>query len=473
MALNRREFLRVAAGGVAALSSRCRSVMAGVKEPGGARPNFIVIMADDLGAKELSCYGNEQHRTPHLDRLAETGVRFETCYAAPICHPTRFMIMTGQYGCHNGVYNFAGRRGGPEAGSAVEDMGANHVTFAEVVKQRGYATGLAGKWQLSGQLPTMIHECGFDEYCVWAYLHYLPDGVKHTGGWENPDKPARYWHPSILKDGEYMPTEPDDYGPDIYTDFLIDFLKRHKQGPFFFYYPMCLTHAPHLPTPDNVRPEDDRNRGKAEHFKGAVEYVDKLIGRIVAALDDLGLRENTIIFFTGDNGTGGSGKGQPTELGARVPMIVNGPGLVEPRGASGELTDLSDILPTLADFAGASLPENRVIDGRSYAAYLRGETDQTRDWIFSFIGDRRILRTKRWLLEDNSPLHYGKLFDCGDSRDGAGYKDVTKSDDPEVADVKKRFEGLLTELPAPYVPTEGPAAGAKGRKLKKLLKKAK
>jgi arylsulfatase A len=98
-------------------------------------PNFLVILGDDLGAKELCCYGNTKHRTPNLDRLAQTGVKFETCYATPICHPTRVEILTGQYGCHNGVYNFAGRRGGPEADSPVEDIGANHITFAEVLKK--------------------------------------------------------------------------------------------------------------------------------------------------------------------------------------------------------------------------------------------------------------------------------------------------------------------------------------------------
>ena len=460
--MDRRRFLALTAGGMAGLASGCVSSEDRGEKPGGRPPNLIVIMADDLGAKELACYGNAQHKTPHLDHLAETGVRFETCYAAPICHPTRFMIMTGQYGCHNGVYQFAGRRGGPEPDSPVEDIGANHVTFAEVLKERGYATALAGKWQLSGKLPTMIYECGFDEYCIWAYRHYLPEGLEHTGGWENPDKPARYWHPCILTNAKYTPTKPDDYGPDIYTDFLIDFMKRHRDRPFFLYYPMCLTHSPHVRTPDNIHLDDKPYARVEEKFRGAVEYTDKLIGRIAAALDELGLRENTVVLFTGDNGTGGSGKGQPTELGARVPMIVNGPGIVKPRGATDELTDLSDILPTLAGLAGAAVPQDRPIDGHSYASFLRGETDHTRDWIFSFIGDRRILRTKRWLLEDNSPLHYGRLYDCGDSRDGSGYENVTESDDPEALAVKKRFNGLLEDLPAPLLEEEGGAAQKKG-----------
>ncbi|UCD52861.1 MAG: sulfatase-like hydrolase/transferase [Phycisphaerales bacterium] len=144
--------------------------------------NFVLIMADDLGAKELGCYGNREHRTPNLDRLAETGIRFRTCYATPICHPTRFEIMTGQYGHHNGVYQFPGRRGGPVAGSP-EDNIARHVTFAQVLKPLGYATAQAETWQLTGEVPTLVRECGFDEYCMWAYKHNLPPRVTHTGGW--------------------------------------------------------------------------------------------------------------------------------------------------------------------------------------------------------------------------------------------------------------------------------------------------
>ena len=416
-------------------------------------PNLIVIMADDLGAKELSCYGNREHHTPNLDHLAKTGVQFKTCYSTPICHPTRFEIMTGQYGHHNKIYQFPGRRGGPVAGSPEDDI-ARHLTFAQVLKNRGYATAHAGKWQLTGQVPTLINECGFDEYCMWAYKHNLPPGIKHTGGWEGKrgGKTSRYWHPSIVKNAEYLPTKPDDYGPDIFTNLIIDFIKRRRNKPFFVYYPMCLTHGPFYVTPDNVQSEDEKFKNdRKKNFKANVEYMDKLVGRIVEALEETGLRKNTVVLFTGDNGTGGQGKGRPTELGARVPMIANCPGIVEPIGASGELVDLSDIMPTLVDFAGAKLPKGHVIDGQSFAPLLRGETGPTREWIYSYLGDRQILRTKRWLLEDNGPGHPGRFYDCGDSRDGTGYKDVTKSTTPEVIAAKKRFKEILADKTLPFV----------------------
>ena len=206
------------------------------------RPNLIVIMADDLSSKELGCYGHPRHKTPHLDELARTGLQFDTCYTACICHPTRFEIMTGQYGSTNGVYHFAGRDGGPDRDSPEEQI-VNHLTFGKVLQSAGYATAMSGKWQLTGEHPTLVRENGFDEYCIWAYKHNLPAGVEHTGGWEGKPgvKTSRYWHPSIVRNGKYVPTTIDDYGPDIYADFVIDFATRHREGPFFIYYPMTLT----------------------------------------------------------------------------------------------------------------------------------------------------------------------------------------------------------------------------------------
>ncbi len=416
-------------------------------------PNLIVIMADDLGAAELGCYGHRRHRTPNLDRLAATGVQFATCYSTPICHPTRFEIMTGQYGHHNGIYQFAGRPGGPRANDPQEQI-VNHLTFAQVLKKRGYATAQAGKWQLTGKIPTLVRECGFDEYCMWAYKHNLPEGVEHTGAFEgNSGRTSRYWHPSIVRNGRYVPTEPDDYGPDIFTDFVIDFITRHKDGPFFVYYPMALTHAPHWPTPDSLTPGADRFRHSKNNFQANVQYMDKLVGRIVAALDQLALRRNTVIFFTADNGTGGNGKGQPTELGARVPMIVNCPGLIEPLGLRMELVDLSNVFPTLAELAGAEIPKDHVIDGHSFAPLLLGKQFEPRQWIYSYIGGFRIVRTERWLLERNTPRQFGRLFDCGECRDGSAYKNVTDSQDPEVVAARKRIEQILADKPVPIVRT--------------------
>jgi arylsulfatase A len=442
-----------------------------------AKPNVIVILADDLGAKELGCYGNRENRTPQLDALARTGVKFETCFTSPVCHPTRFMLMTGQYGCHNGIYNFSGKRGGPAKDDPHDDI-ASHVTFGQLLKAAGYATAVAGKWQLSGAQPTLIRECGFDEYCMWGFGGYYSNLDREKAAAAGIDFRSRYWHPSVIRNGAWVPTTQDDYGPAIHQDFVLDFIRRKKDTPFFVYYPMCLTHSPWEPTPDTKSTTGGNGSGRkarksADNFKANVEYMDKLVGQLVAELDRLGLRENTIIFFTGDNGTGGDGKSTATERGARVPMIVNGPGVAKARGATLQLTDLSDVLPTIVELAGAKLPVDRPIDGRSYADFLRGKVDTTREWIFAFQADRRILRTERWLLEDNSPLHWGQLFDCGDQRNGSGYKDVTSSEAAEVRAIKAKFNALLEHLPAPVLTAEGAPNERKSaeEKIKKARKK--
>jgi arylsulfatase A len=419
-----------------------------------SRPNVILIMADDLGAKELACYGHPEHRTPNLDELARTGIRFETCYTACICHPTRFEIMTGQYGSTNGVYQFAGRAGGPKPDSPEEQI-VNHLTFGKVLKAAGYSTAMAGKWQLSGKIPNLVVECGFDEYCMWAYKHNLPEGVQHQGGWEGAagNKTSRYWHPSIVKNGKYVPTTIDDYGPDMFADFVIDFATRHKDGPFFIYYPMALTHGPHYSTPLTNPDKNEKFRNdKAKKFGENVEYMDHVVGRIVKALDELGVRDETIVMFTGDNGTGGEGKGTATELGARVPMIVNCPGRVQQVGASLALVDTTDVMPTLVELAKTSLPADHPIDGRSLVPILSGQQTEVRQWVFSYLGDRRVLRTSRYLLERNAPYDFGTLFDCGDSRNGEGYVDVTDSRDPEVAKIRQHFQEILATKPVPDIP---------------------
>lgn len=402
--------------------------------------NFVVIMADDLGAKELGCYGHPDHRTPHLDSLADSGMRFETCYATPICTPSRVLIMTGRYGIRTGYYNFLGRPGAPPESSPQHHIGSAERTFADELADHSYATALAGKWQLPGELPGLVHDCGFEEYCIWAYDHNLPPGVRHTGRYENKNRTrtARFWHPSILKNGKYVPTQSDDYGPDLYTDFLIDFITRHR--PFVAYYPMALTHTPWEPTP-GLGPGRKRTSGG---LKANVEYADHCVGRIVAALEELNLRDRTVVIFTGDNGTQGSGKGLPTELGVRVPLIVSCPGIVRSGIVSRAVCDLSDILPTLLEFAGVELPAGRTIDGRSLVPVLRGEAVRHRDWAFSYIHEKRILRDGRWLLEGD-----GRFFDCGECRDGTAYRDVTDSDDPEVLAARRRFSAILANLPAP------------------------
>lgn len=430
------------------------------------RPNIVLLLCDDIGAHELGVYGHPEHQTPNLDRLATSGVYFETGYATPICHPTRFQIMTGQYGHHNGVYHFPGRSGGPpQAGKGVDDITA-HLTIGQVFQKAGYATAQCGKWQLSGEHPKLIYEAGFDEYCMWAYTHNLPPGAKHDGLFEGGTKTARYWHPSIVKNGKKLPTTINDYGPDIYSDFAIDFARRNKDKPFFIYYPMALVHAPYWPTPDDHPADADKNKASKDNWKSNVEYTDKIVGKLVAALQEMGEWDNTLFLFIGDNGTGGAGKAQTTEKGCRVPFIVSGP-MVKPIGACRELVDISDVLPTCCDVADVALPDDAVIDGVSFKSYLQGDLTPKREWLYQYLGGGRVVRTKRWLLENNTMREFGQLYDCGESRNGEGYTDVTDSQAAEVLAAKKMLQELLADKPVPDVENSKPAKkGGKNNKAK-------
>ena len=450
-------FLIFAAISLLALNS---APAANAAAPNGKPYNFVVVLADDIGAKELACYGHHVHQTPQLDRLATEGMRFETAYATPICSPTRVLVMTGQYAFRTGYFHLIGREYAPLPTSPDYDV-AKKLTFAHVLKAKGYATGLAGKWQLPGKIPTLVHDCGFDEYRMWAYAENLPEGVVHKGEFEGGNRTSRYWHPSIVENGNYLPTKPNDYGPDLFNEFAIDFIRRHKDRPFCFYYTMPLTHGPHVETPDPEHPGQRLPRG----FRSNVEYLDHLMGKLVQAIDDAGIAENTLLVFIGDNGTASSGKGTVTELGARVPLIVRCPGTVKAGDVSRELASAADIFPTLVDLAGASLSEGHVIDGKSLTRTLRGEDVQHREWVFSYLGRGRILRDKRWLLEDEGDGTV-RLIDCGQSRDGTSYRDVSDSSDAEVVAARQRLEAVLKDLPGPDGHPGLRQPGAEGQKAK-------
>jgi len=406
-------------------------------------------MADDCSAKEFSCYGNETIHTPRLDRLASTGVRFKTCWCTPICSPTRAEIMTGRYGFRTQWFHNNLKTRDP--------LCKNNLTIGQVMKKAGYATAIAGKWQLPGNQA----QHGFDEFCMWLGGHGLWKSMRprfrgpvEQEGHSLPGRPARYWHPAVVRDGKLLDTTDSDYGPDMFADFIDDFIGRHRDGPFFVYYPMCLPHkswdfdrdrSGYLPPPELDKNGQKTGRRGKPTLRANVECIDRLVGRIVDNLEARGLRRDTVLFFTCDNGTSGYGKGRiEQERGPRVPMIVNGPGRVKPIGPCGELIDFSDILPTLAELGGAELPADYVLDGRSFAPLLLGKPFQGREWVFSYYAVHRFLRDGRWLFDGQS-----RFYDCGDQRDEKGYEDVTESRTPEVIAARQRFVKILESLPPP------------------------
>ncbi|MHC4122780.1 MAG: sulfatase-like hydrolase/transferase [Planctomycetota bacterium] len=413
---------------------------------GKARPNFIAMMVDDCSAKEFSCYGNKEIKTPNIDRLGQTGIQFDTCWATPICSPTRSLIMTGRYGFRTRWFHNSMK---PGKGQPYSNLPEYNLTFAQMLKKNGYATAVTGKWQLHATQ----EEHGFDEKCMW---NNHPDDI-FDGPVEGPDaslpgRCARYWHPSIKKNGVQLKTGPDDFGPDIFTDFVIDFAGRHKNKPFLVYYPMVLTHLSwdfdineqgYLPMPEID--ENGKKTGKktGRTLKANVEYLDHLVGRIAGAVEEMGIAENTVIIMTTDNGTAGYGKGKLTqERGPRVPLVVNCPGLVEPIGKSSVMVSLADIFPTMMDMADIKLPKDYIINGVSFAPILQGQTSKIRQYLFSWYAEKRFLRDESWLLDGE-----GKFWYCGNRRDEKGYKDVTNSNEPEVIKARKRFEEELRQYP--------------------------
>ncbi len=331
------------------------------------QPNILLMMADDFGYECVGANGSESYKTPNLDALAAGGMRFERCYVQPLCTPTRVQLMTGMYNVRNYI-----RFG-------LLDLEA--TTFAMPLKQAGYATGICGKWQL-GKDTDLPQRFGFDE----AYL------------WQHTRRPSRYANPGLEHNGEELDFKNGEYGPTLVNDFAIDFITRHKDRPFFLYYPMILTHAPFPPTPDsanyNPHVRNENQGSKNENFADMVFYMDKLVGRLVSKLDELGIRDNTLIIFLGDNGTARAltsrwkgqdypgGKGLTNARGMHVPLIANWPGHVPAEKVNDDLIDSTDFFPTVCEVAGVKLPGGVSIDGRSFAAQLRGEKGTPRDWVY-------------------------------------------------------------------------------------------
>ena len=335
------------------------------------RPNVIVIMADDLGYETIGANGGTSYKTPVLDKLATSGVRYEKCFVQPLCTPTRVQLMTGIYNVRNYI-NFG-------------NMDRTATTFGNLFQQAGYATCMAGKWQLGKELE-LPKKFGFEEYCLWQHMR----------------RPERYKNPGLEINGITKNWKDGEFGPDIVHDYVLDFVKRKKDAPFFIYYPMMLTHAPYVPTPDSPdynNKSKDRPKGangENPHFADMVTYMDKQMGTLLARLDELGLRENTLVLFVGDNGTGRGtiskmgertvigGKGGTTAAGMHVPLIASWPAKMRGGKVSPDLVDSTDFLPTICDAAGIQIPASLKIDGRSFLPQIRGEKGNPRDWIYTW-----------------------------------------------------------------------------------------
>ena len=354
-------------------------------------PNIVLIMADDLGYECIGVNGGE-YKTPNLDALAAGGVRFTNGFANPICTPSRVKIMTGQYNVRNYVkFGLLPR---------------SETTFAHQLKAAGYATAVAGKWQLGNEADSPQH-FGFDQSCLW----------QHTRKRVRQDTTidSRFSNPRLEFNGKEADYDDGEYGPQVCADFICDFMEKQKDGPFLVYYPMILTHCPFVPTPDSADwdpadPGSKTYKGDAKYFGDMVTYMDKVVGQIVDKLDELGLRENTLVIFTGDNGTDKpvvtmmdgrkipGGKGQLNDFGTRVPLIASWPGKAKKGHVTDSLVDFTDIMPTLCEVTGAKLPDGYAGDGVSLVPSLHGNADRDKPWVYFWYRGQVMARNATYAL---------------------------------------------------------------------------
>jgi arylsulfatase A len=408
------------------------------------KPNIIYILADDLGIGDVSCYGSDKNKTPNIDQLAKGGIRFNHSYTAPLCGPSRAMILTGRYAFRTGAVN--------------QDMVADikpqdEVLIPSVLKTEGYITSLTGKWSQFSLTPG---DFGFDDYITF----------QGSGDyWATQKKKSE----NYIENGVNKKLDTLTYMPDLMHNHLVNFLTTNKDKPFFLYYSMVHVHALIQRTPDS-KPGSDL-------YEDNTAYMDKLIGKLLKTLDDLKLRENTLIIFMGDNGTASqyafrstingkelSGKkGTMLECGSLVPTIANWPGVIEANKVSNTLLDSSDLLPTFAEVAGAKLPTKKLIDGRSFLPQLTGKKGNPREWIFTELGNKWYVREAKWKLNRE-----GELFDMSNApfeeklvTDFASNKEATKAQD--------RLRKVLQELS----PEKGilDNAGGSGRHASNVNKK--
>lgn len=400
------------------------------------KPNVILIMADDIGFECLSINGSTSYKTPVLDSLALNGINFIKAISQPLCTPSRVKIMTGKHNFRNYEH--------------FTYLNSNQKTFGNLFKENGYKTAIVGKWQLNGikikavdknisQDNKRPYEFGFDEYSLWQLT-------------KTKDLGERFANPLIEQNGKFLPRNENAYGPDVVSDYAVDFIKRNKDNPFFIYYPMLLVHDPFVPTPDS--PEwkslETRSEKDNKYFVDMVAYMDKIIGKIVDELEAQGIAENTLLLFVGDNGThpriisqteNGSirgGKGNTISHGVNVPMVASWPSIIKKSRNYLGLVNFNDFYATFTDILNV---ENDS-DGESLVQILKNKETSKRESVSIYYDPmwgnisryRNVFsQTKRYKLYQN-----GEFFDTE--------KDVLETNPLNNEDLSENEKRIKTKL---------------------------
>jgi len=375
------------------------AVLAGCADPtvddrSEASPNVVVILADDLGYGDLESYGHPTIQTPHLDQLAAEGQRWTSFYAgAGVCSPSRAALLTGRLPIRNGVQPISRSRRVffPDSFGGLP---ADEVTIADVLKPKGYAAAAIGKWHL-GHLPEYLPMSqGFDSYFGIPYSN----DMNAVGGWRletffaEPD--IENWDVPLMRDEEEIERPANQHNiTKRYTEEAVAFIRQNADSPFFLYLAHSMPHVPLFAS------EEALGRSARGFYGDVIQEIDWSVGQVVSTLRELGLEENTLVVFTSDNGpwlkmlqhSGSSGllrdgKATTWEGGMRVPAIFWMPGSVEPGVVHGIGSSI-DLLPTIAAFAGADLPEGVVIDGVDLSPTLKSKTASPRDQMIFYRRD--------------------------------------------------------------------------------------
>jgi len=346
----------------------------------GEKPNIILILGDDIGYEIPTVNGGQSYATPNIDRMAQTGMRFTRFHASPLCSPSRVMLLTGKYNFRNyGVWGV---------------LDTTSQTIADMLKDAGYKTYVAGKWQLDGG-DASLRASGFTDYSIWSPFT-SKNGERVRG------KGSRYKDPVIYQNAAFLPKSSTQgkYGDDIFTNNIKNFIDANKTSSFFIYYPICLSHEPFSPAPthpDYAAWNPKTSIADTKYFPSMVNYMDVKIGEILDKVIQAGIADKTLVIFVGDNGTDESitsqfqgssfrgGKSETNEAGTHVPMLMWWQGKIMPGTTNDFILDFTDLMPTFADVAGIPLPTNYgPLDGVSFYSAINGSTVPTRQWIYCY-----------------------------------------------------------------------------------------
>lgn len=417
-------------------------------------PNILFILADDLGYGDLGCYGQRQMLTPNVDRLAAQGTRFTQVYSgSPVCAPSRCCLMTGMHSGHAQI------RDNIPHGIFLRRQ---DVTIAEILKTAGYRTGAIGKWGLG------IHgsegkpnDQGFDEF----YGHQDQDQ-------------AHFYYPDHLWDNDRVVLLPGNrgerkqqYTQDLFTERALDFIRCHENRPFFLYLAYTLPHWSDYPLKSDesqIVPSDapytDRHWPQVEkNYAAMVTMLDRDVGRLLSLLDELQIAKDTLVFFTSDNGPSAEAKHRPAffqstaglrgskrdvyEGGIRVPMIARWPERIRAGHVSDHPWAFWDVLPTLAEIAGTTVPH--AIDGHSVLSALRGKPATPHEFLYWDYGHTRghykqAVRLGHWKGVRNAADRPIELYDL--SHDSGESRDIA----PQYPDVVDRIRKIMSSAPTPH-----------------------